>query len=133
MAATYDRLVLAGAPAIEEPLFFRVTPSPKRDALAVTLRRRSILRSEVLALRYVYLGGLPASDVDGAVVSAMISAHDEIQPHLAHLAAVTAVLGGNLRPTPVGPGEALGTEEEPEPVEATPRAPRARKTAEVGE
>lgn len=137
MASIYDRLVDAGAPVIEDPLLFRVAPAPKREALAVTLRRRKALGSEVLALRYVYLRGLPAADVDGAVVSAMISAHDEVQPHLAHEAAVGAVLGADLRPT-LAPapvlGEAWQSEPEPElePVEVAPtRAPRARKTVEA--
>jgi hypothetical protein len=71
MGTTYDRLVAAGAPALTEPRFYRIT-SPEDGVLSVQLRERlPRLGSRVLGRRRVSAAALNAEDVLPAVVGAL--------------------------------------------------------------
>lgn len=70
MANTYEKLIEAGAPAIVEPLFYRIYEEYNSPTIVVEVReRRQYKGSDLKARRKVSLHGLP-SEIPARVAEA---------------------------------------------------------------
>jgi hypothetical protein len=70
MATTFDRLVEAGAPQIEEPYFYRIS-EPEDGMILVQLRKaKARFGSDYVASRTIHLRNLLPANVLGEVVTA---------------------------------------------------------------
>lgn len=89
MANTYEKLIAAGAPAIVEPLFYRIYEDRFQQCIVVEVReRRQYKGSNLRASRKVSLDGLPS-----AMAGRVADAATECVMELETADAVAALVG----------------------------------------
>ncbi|QNO12703.1 hypothetical protein SEA_SNEK_43 [Arthrobacter phage Snek] len=76
MANAYEKLVAAGAPAIVEPLFYRISENPLNNYVILEIREREPYRGSKLKIRKQIR---PGADLAVRVAEAAQDAYDEIQ------------------------------------------------------
>lgn len=78
MANTYEKLVAAGAPAIVEPLFYRISENPIDGDLTVEIRERKPYKGSTLKAKQTVSRYLLAQEGVAAVVEAAEEAYSSL-------------------------------------------------------
>ncbi|UYL87649.1 hypothetical protein SEA_VRESIDENCE_45 [Arthrobacter phage VResidence] len=78
MSNTYEKLVNAGAPAIVEPLFYRVSENSVNGSIIVEVRERLPYKGSNLKARRIVSSRRPAELLEN-VVEAMTEAVEEME------------------------------------------------------